>query len=84
MQTMMRSEQESEQTQPTMMGGSHVGNLFFGLFLGLLLLIFDRRHNLDQLPPQPHKARSGGWRSFLIFCGVLLVILLLIVLWVGP
>jgi len=81
MQTILLSEQDSEQIQPTMSVGGHVGNLFLGLFLGLLVLILDRRRGVEQLPQQ----QTNRWaRSTLFLVGAILVILLIIVFLIGP
>lgn len=84
MQSIMQNEQDREQTDYTMTVGSHVGNLFLGLFVGLLVMFFDRRRNLEQLPQPPHNAAGSWLRSSLIFGGVLLLIVLFIVLLMGP
>lgn len=81
MQTILLSEQDSEQIQPMMGVGGHVGNLFLGLFLGVLVLLLDRRRGLEKLPPQ----QTNRWvRSTLLLVGAVLAILLIIFFLIGP
>ena len=81
MQTILISEQDPEQISSTMSVGGHVGNLFLGLFLGLLVLLLDRRRGLEQLPSQ----QTNRWvRSTLLLVGAVLAILLIIAFLIGP
>lgn len=81
MQTILLSEQDSEQIQSATSVSKHVDNLFLGLFLGLLVMILDRRRGGDQLP---HRQRGTWWRSTLLFGGSIGLILLVILLLMGP
>jgi TRAP-type C4-dicarboxylate transport system permease large subunit len=81
MQTILVSQQEPEQSSSTLGVGGHVGNLFLGLFLGLLVLLLDRRRGLEKQPShQPNR-----WaRTLLFWGGALFTLLLTIVFLIGP
>lgn len=82
MQTILLSEQDSEQRHAEMSTGSHVGNLFVGLLLGLFLLFLDRR-NQQLAAPLPKQPRS--WRYFFFTClWVALALFLLVNVVMGP
>lgn len=82
MQTILLSEQDSEQRHAEMSMGSHVGNLFVGLLLGLFLIFLDRRN--QQLTTQsPREPRN--WRRLFFTCLWLVAALFVLVnLAVGP
>lgn len=65
MQPSLLSEQDREQRHAEMSTGSHVGNLFVGLLLGLFLLFLERRN--QQLASQPPR-EPRSWRRFLFTC----------------
>lgn len=79
MQTIIISEPEREETMPQLGIGGHVGNLFFGLLLGLLVLIFDRQHNSTPA----HAQGSRGLRPVFQWVGILLFFALIIYM-IGP
>jgi hypothetical protein len=65
MQPIILSEQDSDLRQAEMSAGSHVGNLFVGLLLGLFLFFLDRRNQqlATQLPSEPR-----SWRRICFIC----------------
>jgi len=63
MQPILLSEQDSEQRYAEMSAGSHVGNLFVGVLLGLFLLFLHRRSQQLAIQP-PREPRS--WRRILL------------------
>jgi tetrahydromethanopterin S-methyltransferase subunit G len=84
MQTIRHNEQESEVPRRALSVGRHMGNLLLGLLLGLLLVIFDRRQNIDPQRYQPLERRGGRQRPLLFFLGILLFLSLIVVLLIGP
>lgn len=84
MQTIMINEQDVEQIRPVMSVNEHVGNLFVGLLVGLMLMLFDRGQrtaSMSVAQPKP-AARRGRRLLFLLGTGLLLFLL---VLWIqGP
>ncbi len=82
MQPILLSDQDSDQRHAEMSAGSHVGNLFVGLLLGLFLLFLDRRS--QQLATQPPK-EPRSWRR-LFFTGLWLAaaLFVLVNLVMGP
>lgn len=83
MQTIILNDQESEQSQSTMSVNHPVGTLVFGLLLGLLLMLFDRRNQPQVLELQPE--RTGGWGRtlwVLLIIGVALFVLINLI--IGP
>ncbi|MCE7987960.1 MAG: hypothetical protein DYG89_42895 [Caldilinea sp. CFX5] len=82
MQPILLSEQDSDQRHAEMSMGSHVGNLFVGLLLGLFLIFLERRN--QQLATQPPRA-PRSWRRILFTCLWLAAALFVLVnLAVGP
>lgn len=78
------SEEEFEPIR-TISGSEHVGNLFLGIFVGLLVMLFTRcsqaTHAVATLLPSP-KHRG---RNLLLRLGAIFVILLLMkVILLGP
>lgn len=83
MQTIILSDQESEQSQASMSVNHPVGTLFFGLLVGLLFMLFDGKHQPQALEAQPE--RTGGWgRTLFVLLIIGLIIFVLINLITGP
>jgi hypothetical protein len=82
MQTILLSEQDSEQRHAEMSTGSHVGNLFVGVLLGLCLIFLDQRNQrlAAQLPREPRSWR----RSLLTYLVLAVALFVLVNLVVGP
>lgn len=83
MQTIILSDQESEQSQASMSVNHPVGTLFFGLLVGLLFMLFDGKNQPQALEAQPE--RTGGWgRPLFVLLIIGLIIFVLINLITGP
>lgn len=83
MQKIIFTELESEQSQSPVRVNNPVGTLVFGLLLGLVLTVFERRN-------QPHlrhaqSERTGGWgRTFVFLCLLGLALFVIVNLVMGP
>lgn len=82
MQTIILSEQDSDQRHAQRSSSSHVGNLFTGLLVGLCLIFLERRNQqvATRLPKPPK-----SWTQILLtYLAIALALFLLFNLLVGP
>lgn len=84
MQPILISDQEIDQSRSEVNLSTHVGNLFFGLLLGFLLLLFDRQPRVQPVAGHQRRRRRGWGRRLLAFAGIALLITLFIILLMGP
>ena len=83
MQTIILSDQETEQSQLPVSVNHPIGTLFFGLLLGFLFMLFDRQNQPHALAVQPE--RTGGWGrtlGILLLVGVTIFVLINVI--TGP